>query len=95
MIQSFSDKSTEHFFMTGKVKKKVGWQSISHIAKRKLDMMHYAEKLSDLKSPPANRLEQLKSDKKGWYSIRINNQWRIIFRWHEIGPEDVAIVDYH
>jgi proteic killer suppression protein len=95
MIQSFSDKDTEYFFITGKLKKNVGWQSISNIAKRKLDMIYYAEKLSDLKSPPANRLEHLIGDKKGWYSIRINNQWRIIFRWDNNDPEDIAIVDYH
>ena len=95
MIQSFSDKTTELFFISGKVKKKVGWKNIAKIAKRKLDMLHFAEYIDDLKSPPANRLELLKGKWKGWYSIRINGQWRIVFKWGSKGPDNVCIVDYH
>jgi proteic killer suppression protein len=58
-------------------------------------MMGYANILSDLKSPPSNRLELLKGQWKGWYSIRINNQWRIVFKWNSMGPFEVAIIDYH
>ena len=58
-------------------------------------MMHYAAELGDLRSPPDNRLEALKRDLKGYHSIRINDQWRIVFRWTEAGPQEVVIVDYH
>ena len=95
MINSFSDKNTEYFFISGKVKKKVGWQSITNIAKRKLDMIHYASVIDDLNSPPGNQLELLKGKRDGWYSIRINSEWRIICRWCDNNPEDVAIIDYH
>ncbi len=95
MIRSFSDKNTEAFFVFGIVRKKVGWKNLTKIAKRKLDMMDYANILSDLKSPPSNHLELLKGKWKGWYSIRINNQWRIVFKWNSMGPFDVAIIDYH
>lgn len=62
---------------------------------RKLDMLHYAQKLDDLESPPANRLEALKGDLGGFYSIRVNDQWRVVFRWAANGAEDVDVVDYH
>lgn len=94
-IQSFLDKTTEVFFVSGKVNRKAGWSRASKVAKRKLDMLHYAFELNDLKSPPGNRLEALKGDLKGFHSIRINDQWRIIFKWSSIGPADVRIVDYH
>jgi len=94
-IQFFSDKEAEEFFITGKIKKGIGWASVSHIAKRKFDMLHYAAKLDDLKAPPGNRLEALKGDLESYYSIRINDRWRIIFRWKESGPSDVSITDYH
>ena len=94
-IQSFSDKVTQSFFVTGTVKKGVGWGSISRIAKRKLDILHYAIELGDLKAPPGNKLEFLKGNLKGHYSIRINDQWRVVFKWAESGPYDVQITDYH
>ncbi len=94
-IQSFGDKATETVFFSGGPPKKAGWRTLSHIATRKLDMLQYATCLADLKSPPANRLEKLKGDLTGLHSIRINDQWRIIFRWHANGPSDVRIVDYH
>ena len=80
-IQTFADHATETFFFTGKAEAKVGWASIQRIAKRKLDMVHYASQLIDLKVPPGNRLEELKGDLAGLHSIRINDQWRVIFRW--------------
>ena len=65
------------------------------IARRKLVQLDAAEELSDLMVPPGNRLEALKGDLRGYHSIRINDQWRIIFRWTGAGPEEVEIVDYH
>lgn len=67
---------------------------IERVARRKLEMLASAERLEDLRSPPGNRLEALKGDRKGQYSIRINDQWRVCFRWDD-GAEDVEIVDYH
>jgi proteic killer suppression protein len=68
---------------------------LSKVAERKLDMVHYAEKLSDLKSPPGNRLEGLRGDRAGQHSIRINDQYRVCFRWTADGAADVEITDYH
>jgi proteic killer suppression protein len=94
-IQSFGDKASETFFFHGDLPKKAGWRALSTIAARKLDMLHYAARLDDLRVPPANRLEKLHGDLKGFHSIRINDQWRIIFKWHPSGPTHVKIVDYH
>lgn len=94
-ILSFSDPATEHFFNTGKTKAKSGWASIQKVARRKLDMLHYAVQLTDLKVPPGNRLEELKGNLAGRHSIRINDQWRIVFRWTPSGPTEVRIMDYH
>jgi proteic killer suppression protein len=71
------------------------WRSIEAIALRKLDMVDAATRLDDLRSPPGNRLEALKGDRRGQHSIRINQQWRICFRWTPDGPEATEIVDYH
>ena len=65
------------------------------VARRKLDQLNQAVVLGDLRAPPSNRLEQLKGEREGQYSIRINDQWRVCFRWAESGVEDVEIVDYH
>ncbi len=94
-IASFADNATEMFFKTGRTTKGVGWVSLKSIVSRKLDMIDYASVLSDLKAPPGNRLELLKGDLAGYHSIRINDQWRIIFRWTERGPTNVQITDYH
>lgn len=94
-IQSFGDKQTEEFYIAGKLDRKTKWKSVSKVVFRKLDMINYANKLEDLKSPPNNRLEKLKGDLKDFYSIRINDQWRIVFVWTDKGAEDVRIVDYH
>ena len=79
-IQSFSSSDTQTFFETDKVGRKVGWQGVAKVAKRKLDMVHYADNLEDLKSPPGNRLEALFGNYAGYHSIRINEQWRIVFQ---------------
>lgn len=75
--------------------KGIGWAGVSKIAARKLDMLDYAAALPDLASPPGNRLEALIGDLKGCHSIRINNQWRVVFRWTDAGAEEVDIRDYH
>lgn len=92
MIKSFRCPDTEHLFQTGKTRR---WSAISSVAQRKLTMLQTARELRDLASPPGNRLEELKGKRKGQCSIRINDQWRICFRWTADGPEDVEIVDYH
>jgi proteic killer suppression protein len=92
MILSFSDRDTEELFRTERNRR---FSQISRIAARKLTALHSAEALSDLLVPPGNRLEALKGKGSGWHSIRINDQWRIIFRWTEKGTSDVAIADYH
>jgi len=94
-IRSFGNRITEQFYHTGKAKKGAGWVAVKKIALRKLDMLNYAHKLDDLKSPPGNRPERLKGGLAGFHSIRINDQWRIIFRWTDSGPSDVEIIDYH
>jgi proteic killer suppression protein len=94
-IQSFARKEVEAFFLSGHVARGEGWSSAVNIAKRKLDMLDYASQLSDLASPPGNRLEALRGELKGCHSIRINDQWRITFRWMADGPIQVDICDYH
>jgi proteic killer suppression protein len=94
-IQSFATRTVERFFVDGVVPRRAGWAAIASVAARRLDMLDYAEVLSDLASPPGNRLEALKGDLLGFHSIRINDQWRIVFRWSDAGPVDVNITDYH
>lgn len=93
MIVSFRDATTEAI-ARGKTPK--GFPGdLLRVALRKLTMLEYATSLDDLRSPPGNRLEALKGDRKGQHSIRINDQWRICFVWSSAGPERVEIVDYH
>jgi proteic killer suppression protein len=94
-IQSFAKAELREFFEEGKVPKGAGWQGVKKIVARKLDMLHYAHALNDLKSPPGNQLEALKDDLKGWHSIRVNDQWRVVFEWTNQGPVKVQIRDYH
>jgi proteic killer suppression protein len=94
-IQSFADPAVEKFFVEGALPKRAGWTSVAQVVARKLDMLHYAGALFDLASPPGNRLEPLRGNWKGFHSIRINDQWRVIFRWSHAGPVDVDICDYH
>lgn len=93
MIISFADKETEKIYHQEFSRKLP--QSIQRIALRKLIMIDNAEKLDDLRIPPANRLEALKGDRQGQYSIRINDQYRICFVYADSGIEKVEIVDYH
>jgi toxin HigB-1 len=96
VIQSFGDQTTEDV-----------WDGVSNartrrlplevlnVVPRKLDLLNAAASVDDLRAPPGNRLEQLKGNLAGFHSIRINSQWRIIFRWTDAGPTDVRIIDYH
>ena len=93
MIRSFADKATELLFRGGPSPAR--WRSIEAVALRKLDMLDAATRLHDLLSPPGNRLEALKGDRRRQHSIPINRQWRICFRWTPDGPEAIEIVDYH
>lgn len=93
MIQSFRCRRTETFFHGGACPPE--WRAFEAVAFRKLAMMDDAIELRDLGRLPGNRLEALKGNRKGQHSIRINDQWRVCFRWKEQGPEDVEIVDYH
>lgn len=93
MIKSFKCKETETVF-NGITSKKID-SRIQNIARRKLRMMNNARSLDDLKIPPANHLEALKGNRKGQHSIRINDQYRICFKWHDGNLFNVEIVDYH
>ena len=93
MLQSFRDKDAERVW--GRQRSKRLDQHTQRAALRKLLILDAADRIGDLRVPPGNRLEKLKGDRAGSYSIRINDQWRICFRWTTAGPEDVEIVDYH
>ncbi|MDZ4685094.1 MAG: type II toxin-antitoxin system RelE/ParE family toxin [Planctomycetaceae bacterium] len=93
MIRSFRDRRTELLFRREPVKR---WNpDLRRMALRKLLQIDAAVTLDDLRVPPGNRLEKLRGDRDGQYSIRINDQWRICFRFHLGNVEDVEIVDYH
>jgi toxin HigB-1 len=92
MIYSFSCKDTEKLFENSFVKR---FSGIEKQARIKLKLLHAIHSLDDLRSPPGNRLEELKGDMSGVHSIRINKQWRICFKWKDGDAYDVAIVDYH
>jgi toxin HigB-1 len=91
MFKSFRCRDTELLANDVPVKR---FKAIERVARRKLEMLASAERLEDLRCPPGNRLEALKGDRKGQHSIRVNDQWRVCFRWDD-GAEDVEIVDYH
>jgi len=93
VIESFGDAETEK--IASRTRSKRLPEDIQQRARRKLRMINQARDLADLRIPPANRLEALKGDLKGFWSIRINEQWRIIFRWEEGIKRDVSIADYH
>ena len=93
MIKSFKGKETERIYNRQRSRKLP--QEIQQLALRKLRMINNAQTFADLRVPPANRLEKLKGDREGQYSVRINNQWRICFVWEEGDASDVEIVDYH
>jgi proteic killer suppression protein len=93
MIKSFICGETEKIWQ-GEVSRRLP-QDIQPVARRKLRMLHNARSLTDLRVPPANRLEALKGERSGQHSIRINGQWRICFIWRESNAHEVEIVDYH
>ena len=96
MIASFGDRATEALFhgRRGQPIRRIP-ADIRAGAVRKLDMLYAAVRLSDLRAPPGNRLEALKGEFKGMHSIRVNDQWRIVFRWASGDAHDVAVVDHH
>ena len=91
-IRSFKCADTEALYEAKKPKR---FKNIEAVAQRKLQMLDDAVELRDLASPPGNRLEALKDDRKGQHSIRINDQWRVCFEWTATGPINIEIVDYH
>jgi proteic killer suppression protein len=92
VIRSFRCADTQALFEAGKCKK---FSGIANVAIRKLAQLDAAQTLEFLGSPPGNRLEGLKGERKGQHGIRVNDQFRVCFRWTDDGPEDVEIVDYH
>lgn len=93
VLQSFGDADTERVWQRQAVRK--FHDDLQRAALRKLAMLDAADAIADLRIPSGNRLEKLSGDRMGQYSIRINDQWRICFRWTKAGPEDVSITDYH
>ncbi len=92
MIKNFCCPETQKLFETGKSR---AFAAFANVAMRKLAQLHAAETLDFMRAPPGNRLEALKGDRSGQYSVRINDQFRLCFRWSNDGAEDVEIVDYH
>jgi proteic killer suppression protein len=92
MIESFADDETEAVFLTGTSRR---WANIARVAARRLQALDYATAVEDLRKSPGNRLEKLKGDRKDRWSIRINDQYRVCFRWDGNDAWDVEIVDYH
>ncbi len=97
MIHSFRNKGTEDIFngINSKDARKICPQSLWKIAVRKLDQIDSVVQLNELRIPPNNKLETLTRNRKGQYSIRINDQYRICFEWSDLGPEKIEITDYH
>ena len=93
MIRSFADRDTERVFNRDRCRKFSA--EVQRVALRKLLLLDAAESLDDLRVPPGNRLEKLRSDREGQYSIRVNDQWRVCFRWDAGDAHEVEIVDYH
>lgn len=92
MICSFGERRTEALFADEFVKE---FQGVARRVKRKLEAINAASRLADLKVPPSNRLEKLKGGLAGFYSVRIDDQWRVIFKWRDAAAHEVRIVDYH
>ena len=93
MIRSFRDRDTESVFHRERSRRLPS--AVQRMAQRKLAILHAADSVQDLRVPPGNRLERLSGDREGQYSIRINERWRICFRWSDRDAHDVEIVDYH
>lgn len=97
MVVSFQDHGTDDLFhgRNTRAARNTCPVSIWDVARRKLDQLNVASNLGDLRAPPANRLEALKGDRRGQYSIRVNDQYRVCFHWTVAGPANVEIIDYH
>lgn len=96
MIESFGNRLAEDLYFDRQSRETRGFpQELRRPARRKLLYLHDASELGDLRVPPANRLEALKGEWRGFYSIRINDQWRLVFRWHGGHAAEVRVVDYH
>ena len=96
MIESFGDPATEDLFHNRQTRRARSFPpDIIRAALRKLDVIETAHRLQDLRTPPGNRLEALKGNLQGYYSIRVNEQWRIIFQWSENSAHQVSLTDYH
>lgn len=97
MIVSFADTGTEDLFnrTPSLAARRVCPMPCWPVARRKLDQLNAAVSLGSLRFPPGNRLEALRGDRSGWHSIRVNDRWRVCFRWTAFGPVDVAVVEYH
>jgi len=93
MMQTFGSKATEHIWNGIRVKKMPS--DDQNMGRRKLRMLNNSQDISDLRIPPSNRLEKLHGKLSGFYSIRINKQWRIIFKWNKGNATEVEIIDYH
>ena len=92
MIKSFADEETQRVYMTGR-SRKLG--RIARVAARRINAIDFAAALEDLRSPPGNRLEKLHGEREGYYSIRVNDQYRVCFRWEGKDAWEVGLVDYH
>lgn len=92
MIRSFADEETENVYRTGRSRR---FGNIARAAARKIEAVDFAVVLEDLRSPLGNRLEKLRGDREGYYSIRVNDQYRVCFRWEGKDAWDVELVDYH
>lgn len=96
MIASFGDEATADLFHGHESKRLRQWDlAVRRAAFRKLDMLNYPAKLSDMQVPPGNRLEALKGKLAGHHSVRVNDQWRIVFRWKDGAAHEVKLTDYH
>ncbi|KAB2814759.1 type II toxin-antitoxin system RelE/ParE family toxin [Phaeocystidibacter luteus] len=93
MIASFGSKDTIHIYEGHRIKKPQ--LEVQNIARRKLRMLHNSKDINDLRVPPSNRLEKLSGNLREFYSIRVNKQWRIIFKWKDGQALDVELIDYH
>ena len=92
MILGFADRDTERLFQLERV---VRFQAVERVALRKLAMLDAATRIEDLRAPPGNRLEALRGDRAGQWSIRVNDQWRLCFRWRDGNASEVELTDYH
>jgi toxin HigB-1 len=92
VIQSFADRETEAVFLTGTSRR---WSGMARVAARRLQAVDFAGAIEDLQNPPGNRLEKLKGDRAGQWSIRMNDRFRVCFRWDGNDAWDMEIVDYH